>query len=201
MISHEKKFIFIHIPKNGGTSINISLRDYCEYPPELSAGIRNSNLSIEYQKHTALAEIKNSNIDIQKYFKFCIIRNPWDRILSLYFHRIEKVKKLSDTQHSDFNSWIQNVFLNEYLSKKYWKNQIEYISIDGKVNVDYIIRFENYQDGWQQVCQKLKIEKDLVHEYKTNHQKYTQYYNKSSIQAVQKIFKKDIELFKYSFGR
>lgn len=199
MISNNKKFIFVHIPKSGGTSVNSALKEYCEFPPELSPGVRNNDLpSIAYKKHTNIFDMKKEGIDIDQYFKFCIIRNPWDRILSLYFHRIQLISRTIDLQEKTFNSWIRRVFLDEK-TKRYWVNQVDYISIDGKLVMDHMIRFENLQFEWTDICKKLNIQKELPHEYKTDHKQSHIYYNKKSKEIIHEMFIRDIEMLDYRF--
>ncbi len=80
MLNYSKKYplIFFHIPKNAGKSICRALKIDKEYHP--------SNLN-----QTVLLgdDIKNSYTDQQwaQLFKFTIIRNPWDRMVSLYHFR------------------------------------------------------------------------------------------------------------------
>lgn len=61
------KVIFVHIPKTGGTSIRMSLK-----------GMH------LLKQHRTMDEVPEW-CDIDDYFKFTFVRNPWDRILSLYF--------------------------------------------------------------------------------------------------------------------
>lgn len=199
MISHSKKFIFIHIPKSGGTSVNSALKQYCEFPPETQPGTRNPNILEVYKKHINIETMKQSGVDINDYFKFSIVRNSWARVLSLYFHRIQLDSRTIDTQEKNFNDWVKNVFLNEKLSHRYWANQLDYITINGVMVVDQIIRFENLLVGWDEVCKKLQIECQLPHHYKTVHSKYSDYYNEESKNIVHNIFKRDIKLFDYEF--
>jgi hypothetical protein len=71
MISFNKKLIFIHIPKCGGTSMEKFILDNID------------DKSIE-TKHFNIDMYKSTYQNINSYFKFCIIRNPYDRFLSLY---------------------------------------------------------------------------------------------------------------------
>jgi len=198
MISHKHNFIFIHIPKTGGTSVNHSLNKYCEVPPEILPGVRNPMALDMYKKHVKLVDICK-HMDITSFFKFCVIRNPWDRILSLYFWKTQHGKRVIDTQELNFNSWIKNVFLND-ISHKFWANQCDYISINNVLCMDYVIKFEDFTNDWNIVCNKLQISAPLSHEYKTNHAPYNKYYNDESINAIHKMFKRDIDTFKYTFN-
>ena len=94
MISHKHKFIFIHIPKCGGTSVEQTLLKNEDIPEER---ILKWNLTEEEQQEYRLY-YKYGNIDVQhrkidqyktenekNYFTFTFVRNPWERFLSEYF--------------------------------------------------------------------------------------------------------------------
>ena len=69
MINDNLKLIFVHIPKTGGTSIKKSL------------GITNRSLGY----HKRANDIKKEIPDKWKnYFKFSVVRNPYDRVYSIY---------------------------------------------------------------------------------------------------------------------
>ena len=99
MISHKHKFIFIHIPKCGGTSVEQTLLKNEGIPEER---ILKWNLTHDEQQKFRLW-YKYGNVDVQhrkidqyktenekKYFTFTFVRNPWERFLSEYFY----IKKL-----------------------------------------------------------------------------------------------------------
>ena len=72
MILHDKKIIFVHIPRTGGTSVEkyFNFKFDHGWKPETA-------------QHLTLEEYDN-HYDIKNYFKFTIVRNPWDRLLSWY---------------------------------------------------------------------------------------------------------------------
>ena len=70
--------IFFHIPKNAGVSIRRILEiDTKMHPFNFS---RTTNLGIDIKKYTDPEIFKN-------YYKFAVVRNPWDRMVSLYHFR------------------------------------------------------------------------------------------------------------------
>ena len=109
MISIQKKFLFIHVPKTGGNSIQNILKDYSEDEIVVLAKhqdgverfeVRNKKYNIT--KHYSRSHYK-SVLDIRTYctlFKFAVIRNPWDRMISFYF-----------SPHRGAIEWNRNDFL------------------------------------------------------------------------------------------
>ena len=70
--------IFFHIPKNAGVSVRRILGLDTKYHPKVFK--KTTNLAIDIQKYTD-PRIFNS------YTKFTVVRNPWDRMVSLYHFR------------------------------------------------------------------------------------------------------------------
>ena len=109
MISIQKKFLFIHVPKTRGNSIQNILKDYSEDKIVVLAKdqdgverfeVRNKKYNIT--KHSTLSHYK-SVLDTKTYrtlFKFAVIRNPWDRMVSFYF-----------SPHRGVTEWNGNDFL------------------------------------------------------------------------------------------
>ena len=94
MISLKYGFLFIHIPKTAGNSIQNILKDYSEESVVTISPhhdginqfeVRSDSYSIN--KHSTLLEYQNEFgvAKIDGLFKFTCVRNPWDRLISFYF--------------------------------------------------------------------------------------------------------------------
>jgi len=67
--------------------------------------------------------------------------------------------------------------------------------------MDWLINFENLQEGFNYACDRAAIpKKRLPHKHKTNHKHYSEYYDDESYEIVRKNYAKDIEYFGYKFG-
>ena len=197
MISHEHKCIFIHIPRTGGTSIELSIRpdwNFENFPDE---------------KHILASTAKLLYKDYwDDYFKFSFVRNPWGRMVSMI-------------KHSDFYGCkIKNgkLDVSEY-EKKFKKVEIDprsrsegekvnaisnavYLNILNE-ELDFIGRFENLQEDYNQVCSIINCSNDLLHEESSGPKRkhcYTEYYDDETRQIVAEKYAKDIEYFGYEFG-
>ena len=130
----------------------------------------------------------------QSYFKFGAVRNPWDREVSRY----KFFKKLKTTR----TKFCQNGF-NEYLFKFMKLGRLNYdaLKIDGKIGVDYIIKFENLQEDFNIVCDKIGISRrKFPYSNNTNHKHYAEYYDDETREIVAQKYADDIKFFGYKFG-
>lgn len=191
MISHPKKFIFVHITKTGGTSIDIALRKYTK----------------NGKTHQSISEMKEEaakNFGFNNYFKFCFVRNPWDKMVSQYFYIKKKIaydksfKEFIIDFKSTPNDWD---FKNKNFPVKYQPVQKKWICGDkGEVLMDFVGRFENLQEDFDTICDKIDLPKrELPHRNSTNHNHYSEYYNKETREIISQKFSEDIEYFGYKF--
>lgn len=188
----EKKCIFVHIPKCAGVSINKCLFG------NLAGGHRTIR---DYQ-------IAFKPREFVSFFKFTVVRNPWDRLFSAYnflraggFNEADRLwasKNLS--AFSNFNEFVLN-WLNEknVFSYIHFRPQYYYVCIKSKPLVDYILHFENLSQDFENFCNFLNINNRLKHYNKKNHVHYVKIYTKETIDIVQKVYRKDIEIFKYQY--
>jgi len=180
-------FSFIHINKTGGSSIEGALKAPLIHETALTFRDR----------------IGTERWD--KRFSFAIVRNPWDRAVSqFHYRRMTNQTGLSDTSLL-FNDWIRNVFLTrspQFMNEEImFLPQIEWVSDEeGNIMVDYIGKFENLQQSWDDISERLNRQPSrLPHKKKSSRGDYQSYYDEESKDIVGDFFKRDIEAFGYSF--
>lgn len=202
MIAHNKKIIFIHIPKTAGTSI---IRVFWDDNTKIK--YRKKNV---YQPHETIKNVLNEE-KFNEYFKFCVIRNPWDRLTSLYRYRMQyphNALEYNIAENLSFDDYLMNI--DEIEIERYCNGdeqicphdqQIKWIVDDNmNIRVDMILRFENLESDWNLLCNKIEIEADLPHKTVTEGEKdYRKYYTEYTKNLVAERYKDDIEWFNYKF--
>ena len=188
-----KRMIFFHIPKTAGVSIIKSIF---------------GNVTLE--SHRRVWFYKNIFGDLYNdYYKFTVVRNPWDRLHSAY----EFLKKggLNDndrrsyenylSKYNDFEDFVINGLDKNIINKiVHFIPQYEFICDDsGDINLDYILRFENLDDDIKCLSSIIKEEIKLGHHNFNPKIKYTDVYNNKMAKKVSEIYHEDIIRFGYKF--
>ena len=172
MISIEHKIIFIHIPKCAGQSIeNLFLRDlglnWQERYPLLLRPKKANEKGPERLAHLYAEEyFKFGYIPKEKYdkfFKFSIIRNPVDRILSeINYRRIPKKNSKNINGIESIEEYVSKVIkLNKFSDlHRHISPQIKFLhdSETNKLLVDKVILFDELNHEVPKILKKkLKV--------------------------------------------
>lgn len=201
MISLKNKFLFIHIPKTGGNSIQNVLKNYsedsiiCSKP--LQDGVERFGISSRQfgtWKHSTMNDYRTALGDdvFQGLFKFTSIRNPWDRMISSFF-----------SPHRGNVAWDRDLFKSMLLETPPTSSYLSVLE-QGKtssfVNIDYFMRFENLEDDFKKVCDLIGIPREpLPVRNKSTRQVYTSYYDDELAALVSQRFSDEITFFGYEF--
>lgn len=138
----------------------------------------------------------------KKYTTFTFVRNPFDRIVSVWKHFTQRDYHIKQLKRSnidiekckDFNNFIEMIQL---LDNHHWQPQSNFIPGD----TQFIGKIETFDDDYTLLCKLLNREKKkLIHTNKTSRGPYTQYYNDDLVQIVSEIYAGDLERFDYKFG-
>jgi len=202
MIDHSRRLIFIHIPKTAGKSI-------LEF-----FGMRWQNHKdlLRYSKELEPRAFK-------EYFKFTVVRNPWDRILSEY--QFQKKKSGADPSNAilrkdgkirTFSEWLTEVLANPHsFPPKKWGGevsssihrfspQVDWLTVDRGVGVNCVLHMENLEKEFVQVTKTIEMPPAPLPCRNWNfHWHYSHYYDRHSREVVGDYYKSDIEAFGYKF--
>jgi hypothetical protein len=215
LISHGKKFIFIKNKKCAGTSVEAFFEKYCMDPSEnyVQSHFRDSQINnfgiisqradpynfkghdqLKWRNHMGIKEIIKhlGKKKAEEYFKFCVIRNPYDKMVSFYHHRMRVLDKTLT-----FDEWCkyrQTHCLNNYRLK-----------LDDEYKIDFYIRYEHLEDDIKKVCEKLNIDfnPNNLPKYKNNirpKKPYQKYYNNERTKNIVYMkHQKEFEKYNYKF--
>jgi hypothetical protein len=184
-----------HQPRNYEGFIN-PIPEILERPGKFFSALQHSIFSREkFYRHMPASEVqKRVPAEVwNSYFKFCVERNPWDKVLSHYhMHVAREGGSLS---------------LDEYLARgRLPINYFRYTDRAGtKIIVDRVLRYENLMAELGEVFSQLDIPFDgtlgvaAKSEYRTDRRPYRQVFNDEQRRIVEKAFGKEIELHGYQF--
>jgi hypothetical protein len=196
MISHQNRWIFVHIQKTGGNSIRQALGVELNDP----------------HKHRFASELREIyGMDAwDSYFKFAFVRNPWDRLVS-WWSAIERSRQRSE-KGAKLNKFRAYIIANarsfdEFLlcdreiedgsgSKCIYRNQVDYLAGD----MDFIGRFERLETDIVGIAARSgRPNLTLLHLGKSERGPYTDYYTEATAALVAERYSRDIAAFGYRF--
>src|SRR5882724_1845690 len=209
ILSSQPAFLFVHIEKAAGSSIQIALRPVATSAKNyrwrrrlcwLGAVNRLGLYRILALPEHADARLVKRCLPAPVYdglFKFAFVRNPWDRLVSRYAHllrskdrhRHEMVKRMKSFE--EFIAWEikrRSAYQFEYVTGK-----------DGRSIVDFVGRYERLAEDFATVCARIGVKAELPHANVSEHRDYRSYYTPESRDLVARHFRRDIEMFGYDF--
>jgi hypothetical protein len=226
LISHRHRFIYTKTSKTASTSVESYFEPFCmpegtwqqsheRQAMETEAGVvgfRGENSKGQkWHGHMAAAQIRDQiGKEIwDNYFKFCVIRDPFDKAVSA-FHFAEHMQdrrsglqKLLVHIKRFFRGASPEKRFRKWVARGRFKDDRNKYMIDGEVCVDYFIRFEALDEGIRHVCDHLGLpyEPERLPGFKKGirpqGRDLTDYYDKATARRIAKQFAWEIETFGY----
>lgn len=235
LISHRKRFIYTKTYKTAGTSVEAYFEPYCmpegeweekhlrdQYESDAGViGYRGSpkdTASMKWWNHMPADLIKKRLADNDKwdhYFKFCVVRNPFDKVISAfhfqnkalpnqsrwYYYRRRFMKRYNNLIHNGMPPSMKKDFKDWLKAGKMYIDRDKYF-IDNELCVDFFIQYEDLSGGIKAVCKQLNIpfEPERIPTYKAGirpKKDYSALYDEESIELVKQLFKFEVERFDY----
>lgn len=201
IISHSKKFIYIKTERAATTSTEKLLETVCTDEDIIGwRGPPPKPDDVEYYNHMTAAQIKQKVTPEQwdTYYKFGNIRNPWDRIVSVYFFR----KDVLSNNPNNPTDWGNNESFEEFVLNRRLPRSFSTF-FDEFNDIDFYIRTENIQEDIMMVSNELNLNLDInllpPPSEGTRDVDYTSYYNDTTKDFVAHKYRKDIAKFAYTF--
>jgi len=185
MLSHEFKLIFIHVPRTGGTSVDTLFR-----------GVHQGHRSA-----SGYCALLGDDI-WERYFKFSTVRNPWDQLVSWYFFH-HKNALYQPQNIPGFRAWVRRGMCNHWEYRYKGTDpfcQKTFVSIDGEVAVNRILRFEDLDHEFSDLCRQLKLTMPkLPYVQMSVRRRDVEYYDEFTADIVRDRCAEDIQFFGYEF--
>jgi hypothetical protein len=200
MISRARGFLFVHVPKTGGNSVQNVLKAYSEDEILLrdthQDGVERfevRNATFGFLKHSPLSEYKEKlpGDSYASLFKFACVRNPWERAISYYFSPYRGVTGFSK---SDFIEFMSTTVPMTY----FLRERADQPLAEAPGNLDAIMRFETLQADFDAVCDRLGLPREaLPVRNRSERGEVATYYDEETVEVVRQAYAEDIELFGY----
>ena len=233
LVSHRKRFIYLKTVKTASTSVESFFEPYCM--PEGTwqfEKFRNETISLDgivgyrgvkqrrwfgmrrrkWFDHMSATLVKKQLKPAQwnNYFKFCVIRNPFDRIVSAFhFFQWMDERELQKMHVPSCGNDIERI--REWVKVDVGpKTQVFdrcCYTIDNQICVDFFIRYENLINDLAVVCDRLKIEadpsslKNMVSGMRPRATPIADYYDASTKLLIERLFEFEFQHFGYEFPR
>jgi Sulfotransferase family len=217
LLSHVCKFIYLKTRKTAGTSVEIYFEPYCVDPKNYSGerhgrsaevsewgivGSRRIQADSPWYNHMAAEEIRKlAGREVwDAYYKFCVIRNPFDKVVSYFWHEAgsELGEKFRDADFTvvreSFAAWTKR--------KCFPADRFIYTIADVPA-VDCFLRYEHLHGGMRQLCARLKIpwQPSRLGRYKSEYRKraepFEEYYTPEAAARVEEAFAWELDYFEY----
>lgn len=177
---------FVHVPRTGGSSIregwDLGEPECQGHAPPAAAG-----------------------------FIYGAVRNPWDRVVSLY-HYLELERRgysfrgwvlagldPSFATGSSFEITRPCAWWLRPLDAGPWVDRPDVVYERGLRNADFVVRFENREDDLRRLAEFLDRPYPEGHVGATERGPYREYYDAETRDVVGRLFEEDVRLFGYEF--
>ena len=191
---------FLHVPRTAGTSIGIWLT---KHQP-----------TTVWFDHPTLDEIKQQHNVV---FSFSVVRNPWDRMVSMYHHinalleksdpSMDQMKQtlLSSNQgyfqaKFSFEQFVQDLHILEIPKGIFQQNYpMATTQYDYTQGVNLVLKHETLEQNFGVIQQMLSDYTPLDVINTSEHAHYSTYYNSATRDRISVLFGDDIEQWQYQF--
>ena len=176
IVNDKHKFIFFHVPRTGGKSVREMW----------------SNTGTKYRQHMTYKQAtKQLSINFDDYFKFGFIRNPWERVFSLYCKHEQTTPALTK---GGFKVWMFNEKRPD--SQRHKQSALSMIG-----GVDHIACFENFEQEWDFIFDKIgltRVKLPYVNERRGG-KSYQLEYDDEMKEFIREYHQEDIDYGSYTY--
>ncbi|MDO6728666.1 sulfotransferase family 2 domain-containing protein [Marinovum sp. 2_MG-2023] len=213
IISRGRRYIFVHIPKTGGTAMALALEARAmaddiligDTPKARKRRGRVKSLTARGRlwKHATLADIDGivSPAEFDDFLIFTLVRNPWDRMVS-YYHWLRTQSfdhpAVGLAQSLDFPAFLRDGSVQTSMSAA---PAARYVTdAQGQERKTLFLRLEHLAEDLVPLQAHLGFALDMPHANQSDRAAdYRGYYSDEEAAIVSRICARDIERFGYRF--
>ncbi len=212
-----RQTIFIHIPRTAGTSINEVAEKLVPFQ-DLSYKLRpkcDPSVTWTSVEHIGVQSLIDREVFSQEWydncFKFAFVRNPWDRLLSLYYHlkgyrTKQKRQRESNAFLTDFATFVEALVSREFVRPLSRLNVDDWSQANSQLTwlscgVNFIGKYETLDSDWERVCFMIGMKHIRLHKTKqtTRAGGRSVHYDAKTKKLVGDYYGEEIERFGYKF--
>lgn len=220
LISRKFQCIFIHIPKTAGTSIETTLGyhdsvdrrgwqdhrrirniEQAIWPPQRRQFLPADFAHFASQRITCGARGFDftSYAEFKQFFKFAVVRNPWDRVHSWYRNVIRDPihqKELGVSADCSFGNFVRN-----HLDCWALDPQMDWlVDNNGDIVLDFVGRFEALQDTFIEIGKILGLKNQVLpHVLRSDKSDFRAAYTEQTRDMIAAKYEEEIRVFNYEF--
>ena len=212
ILSRGRRYLFIHIPKTGGTSMALALEARAK-KDDIMLGdtpkarnrrrrVKDVRSSGRLWKHSRLTDLYGlaEEEEIESFFIFTLVRNPWDRLVS-YYHWLKEQR----FEHPAVDL-ARALSFSEFLNHDHTKASIRgmpyglYVTNrHGVERCNAFVRLEHLDDDLAPVARHLGFVPEMPHVNRSERGAYREAYSAKDRDLVAEICAVDIARFAYQF--
>lgn len=223
---HEHRFVFFALPKVANSSIKLTLGPFIPVMEEMFRDRVDDGFATPFSRPEVRDMLRRRRILLCKhqlprfrdYYSFAFVRNPWDRLVSCYVQKIAgrtfadgpakrgttrtlaRAGRFHDNMtFTDFARAVSEI--PDEAANRHFRSQSAFLTgRDGKLLVDEIAKFEEIDDAFPRIMERLGISgHTLPHLKKTQRRDFREYYDDATVEIVAKRYAEDIDRFGYTF--
>lgn len=198
------KFIYFPVPKAACTSLKQVIADLCGLEQKFDPNF----IDFEWVSGQRLNEFPD-------YFRFTVVRNPWDRLASCYGNKIKSANNPFPSTFDRYNQVLQVkifypempfdqfvkrvVLIPDVLSDEHFRSQKRLVcDPKGRLLVHKVAKLENLNEDLTDIFKTLQLPSmKMPHLNQTSSSRYKDYYNDELWDLVTRRYRSDIEMFGY----
>lgn len=199
-INVDRKTIFVHVPKNAGSSIVKALRQNSGYKPTGYESVDH-----DHEMHWMGGECRRVTRAVgedvwNQYFTFAFVRNPWDRLVSGW--QMTRQRGKHELSFAEFVTDLPSLARSQEPKalgravSTHWHamSQAEHLVVDGVVDVDFVGRIETLHEDWAANSARIGCDAPIPRVNTSDRGDYRGYYEDDLLAIVDDRFRWEIEL-------